>query len=129
MGLIALIPSNFIPVFSLGSDILSLSSFIFVLSIYFSTDLKFEISDSSFSIAGCSGAKTKYVTPKIVSSLVVNTLIDFYKKNENLVKPFNNIVVEGTEHFSIIKNIPKVEIEGEKLISLITEDLLKLLYK
>ena len=57
----------------------------------------------------------------------VNTLISYYKKNEKLTKPFNDIVVEGNEHFSIIKNIPKITIGDNKLIDVLNDSLVKLL--
>lgn len=57
----------------------------------------------------------------------VNTLIGFYKKNESLKIPLNEMVVEGTEQFSIIKNIPKINIGDKKLIDLLNDDLIKLL--
>ena len=37
--------------------------------------------------------------------------------------------IDGNDTYSWIKNIPLVEIEGKKLISIITEDLIKLLSK
>lgn len=53
-----------------------------------------------------------------------------YSKDANMVKLIESIEVGGAEEFSSIKNIPNVEIEkGKKLISKITEDLIKLLSK
>ena len=47
-----------------------------------------------------------------------------------MVKLIESIEIVGKEEFSAIKNIPNVEVEkGKKLISKITEDLIKLLSK
>jgi hypothetical protein len=47
-----------------------------------------------------------------------------------MIKLIESIEVGGAEEFSAIKNIPNVEVEGgKKLISKITEDLIKLLSK
>jgi hypothetical protein len=64
----------------------------------------------------------------------VNELKSFYLKkydgSPNMAKLIESIEVSGAEEFSAIKNIPNVEIEGgKKLISVITEDLIKLLSK
>lgn len=50
-----------------------------------------------------------------------------YKDNETLRQKFESIVVVGNENFSIIKNIPLIQMEGKTLISRITEDLIRLL--
>jgi hypothetical protein len=53
-----------------------------------------------------------------------------YSSNSNMMKLIESIEVGGAEEFSAIKNIPNVEVEGgKKLISKITEDLIKLLSK
>ena len=53
-----------------------------------------------------------------------------YSKNPKMIKLIESIEVSGAEEFSSIKNIPNVEIaSGKKLISKITEDLIKLLSK
>ena len=53
-----------------------------------------------------------------------------YSKNPKMTKLIESIEVGGAEEFSSIKNIPNVEISaGKKLISKITEDLIKLLSK
>lgn len=38
-----------------------------------------------------------------------------------------SIYVDGTDKFSMIRNIPEIEVNGKKMISKITEDLIKLL--
>jgi hypothetical protein len=64
----------------------------------------------------------------------VNELKSFYitkygKVNKNLPKLLEKMEVDGTDKYSTIKNIPLVELGGRKLISIITEDLIKLLSK
>lgn len=54
----------------------------------------------------------------------------WYKSNPKLSKLVESIEVKGAQEFSTIKNIPNIEIEpGKKLITKITEDLIKLLSK
>ncbi len=56
--------------------------------------------------------------------------LTLYKDNVEMSKLIESIEVAGAEEFSSIRNIPNVEIEpGKKLISKITEDLIKLLSK
>jgi hypothetical protein len=51
-------------------------------------------------------------------------------KNPKLAKLIESIEVGGKKDFSVIRNIPNVEVEkGKKLITKITEDLIKLLSK
>ncbi len=51
-----------------------------------------------------------------------------YMKNPKMTKLIENMTVNGAQDFSSIKNIPNVEVEkGKKMITKITEDLLKLL--
>lgn len=53
-----------------------------------------------------------------------------YSKNPQMLKLIESIEVSGAEEFSVIRNIPNVEIaKDKKLISKITEDLIKLLSK
>ena len=63
----------------------------------------------------------------------VNELKAYYLKkystDKNLCRLVESIKVGGKNEFSVIQNIPKIEIEGRKLISRITEDLIKLLSK
>jgi len=52
------------------------------------------------------------------------------KSDPKLAKLVESIEVKGAEEFSAIKNIPNIEVEpGKKLVSKITEDLIKLLSK
>jgi len=62
-------------------------------------------------------------------NMFIEQLKDYYKNNEQINEHINNLEIDGNDKFSIIKNIPKVDINGKKLITIITEDLLKLLYK
>lgn len=59
--------------------------------------------------------------------LFVDSLKDYYAHNELLKEHIEKLEVVGEDKFSIIKNIPDVEIEGRKLISILAEDLIKLL--
>jgi hypothetical protein len=61
-------------------------------------------------------------------NMFVEQLKEYYSKDSQLNEYINNLEIDGNDKFSIIKNIPKIEINGKKLISIITEDLLKLLY-
>jgi hypothetical protein len=62
-------------------------------------------------------------------NMFIEQLKDYYSKDTQLKEHINNLEIDGNDKFSIIKNIPKIEINGKKLITIITEDLLKLLYK
>ena len=59
----------------------------------------------------------------------VESLTEHYKQDEEMYEYINNLIIDGSENFSVIRNIPNVDIDGKKLISIITEDLIKLLYK
>jgi hypothetical protein len=58
----------------------------------------------------------------------VNELKQYYMKDENMISHISNLVIEGEDKFSIIKNIPDVEINGQRLITILTNDLIKLLH-
>lgn len=66
-------------------------------------------------------------------SKFVNDLKTYYKskysKNPQILKLVEAIEVDGNDKYSWVKNIPLVEVEGRKMISKITEDLIKLLSK
>ena len=53
--------------------------------------------------------------------------ISLYKDNKPVLKLIENIQVDGNDKYSWIKNIPFIEVGGKKMISNITEDLVKLL--
>lgn len=52
-----------------------------------------------------------------------------FSKNPKIIEKINMIEITGDDKYSSIKNIPLVAIDGKKLISIITEDLIKLLSK
>ena len=52
-----------------------------------------------------------------------------YGKDKKVVEAISKIVVDGNDKYSMVKNIPLVEVDGRKMISRITEDLIKLLSK
>jgi hypothetical protein len=61
----------------------------------------------------------------------VNELKTYYlnkfSDNKNVVSLIEKITVDGNDKYSMIKNIAPIEVEGRKMISIITEDLIKLL--
>lgn len=59
----------------------------------------------------------------------INELKEYYKKNEDISKHIDELIIEGREDFSVIKNVPDVLIGDKKLITILMQDLLKLLYK
>lgn len=52
-----------------------------------------------------------------------------YSDNGDILKLVESIQVGGAEEFSTIRNIPNIEVSGKKMITIITEDLIKLLSK
>lgn len=52
-----------------------------------------------------------------------------YKENPKMIKMIENIQIDGNDKYSWIKNIPLVDVDGKKMVSRITEDLIKLLSK
>lgn len=58
-----------------------------------------------------------------------NYYINRYQGDDKIIEKINNIKIDGSDKFSIIKNIPQIEIDEKKLVTKITEDLLKLLLK
>jgi len=63
----------------------------------------------------------------------VNDLKSYYidknKSNKSICESISKISVDGNDKYSMIRNIPLVEVEGKKLITKITEDLIRLLSK
>lgn len=59
----------------------------------------------------------------------INELKTFYSKDENISPFIEQLSIDGEDKFSVIKNIPDVEIGGKKLITILANDLIKLLYK
>jgi hypothetical protein len=66
-------------------------------------------------------------------SKFVSDLKEYYKtkysENPRVTKLIEAIVIDGNDKFSRICNIPPIEIEGKKIITKITEDLIRLLSK
>jgi hypothetical protein len=52
-----------------------------------------------------------------------------YANDSNICKLVEAIKVEGNDKYSMVKNIPLIEVDGRKMITRITEDLIKLLSK
>ena len=52
-----------------------------------------------------------------------------FAKIPKLVKLIENIVIDADTKYSWIKNIPQITVDGKKMISVITEDLIKILAK
>lgn len=59
----------------------------------------------------------------------IHTLKEYYSDNIVISGHIKNLTIDGNDKFSVIRNIPNVDINGKKLISILTEDLIKLLYK
>ena len=59
----------------------------------------------------------------------VNELKNHYMHDEMISEHIKQLTINGEDKFSVIKNIPDVEINGKKLITILTNDLIKLLYK
>ena len=63
----------------------------------------------------------------------VNDLKTYYleknKGNKEVCESILKLSVDGNDKYSMIRNIPLIEVEGKKMISKITEDLIKLLSK
>jgi len=57
----------------------------------------------------------------------VENLKNFYANNSLIKEHIVNLEIGGNDKFSTIKNIPDVEIGGHKLISILMNDLIKLL--
>lgn len=60
----------------------------------------------------------------------VEQMKDYHKKDQSLCEHIQNLTIEGNDKFSIIKNIPDIEVKpGKKMITFLTEELIQLLYK
>lgn len=51
------------------------------------------------------------------------------KSNKKICEAIDRITIDGNDKYSSIKGIPHIEIDGKKIITKITEDLIKLLSK
>ena len=65
---------------------------------------------------------------KFVNELKVY-YVNKYSNDANVCKLIECIKVDGNDKYSMIKNIPLVKVDGRKMISIITEDLIRLLSK
>lgn len=52
-----------------------------------------------------------------------------YSKDKKICSLLEKITVDGNDKYSMVKNIPLVTVDGRKMISIITEDLIRLLSK
>lgn len=59
--------------------------------------------------------------------LFVEELKQYYSTNDDIKNHIDNLQIDGNQTFSIIKNIPDIEIGGKKFITILAEDLIKLL--
>ena len=57
----------------------------------------------------------------------MNSLLNFYKTNDKIKKEFEKINIDGTEQFSIIKDIPDISFNNKKIIDILNENIIKLL--
>jgi hypothetical protein len=72
----------------------------------------------------------KYNNKKGVNcSKFLQDLKIYYSKNEKMIPIIDKLIIDGEQNYSIIRNIPNVEIDGVKVISIITKDIIKILYK
>ena len=55
--------------------------------------------------------------------------VNKYKDNKVICEAVNKLTVDGNDKYSMVKGITPVEVDGKKLITKITEDLIKLLSK
>ena len=63
----------------------------------------------------------------------VNELKSYYisknKGNKSICEAISKMSVDGNDKYSMIRNIPLVNVDGKKMITKITEDLIRLLSK
>jgi hypothetical protein len=55
--------------------------------------------------------------------------LNTFKDNKAICEAVNKLTVDGNDKYSMVKNITAIDINGKKLITKITEDLIKLLSK
>lgn len=55
--------------------------------------------------------------------------LNTFKGNKAICEAVNKLTVDGNDKYSMVKNITPIDINGKKLITKITEDLIKLLSK
>jgi len=59
----------------------------------------------------------------------INELKKYYSQDEAISPYIEQLKIDGEDKFSIIRDVPDVEIGGKKLITILANDLIKLLYK
>ena len=59
----------------------------------------------------------------------INELKKYYSQDEEISPYIEQLKIDGEDKFSIIRDVPDVEIGGKKLITILANDLIKLLYK
>ena len=52
-----------------------------------------------------------------------------YASEPKIRKVIESIYIDGNDKYSMVKNIPAISVDGKKMITKITEDLIKLLSK
>jgi len=58
----------------------------------------------------------------------VEQLKEYHKQDKDIFEYIDKLIIDGNQHFSIIKGISDVEIKpGKKMISFLTEELIQLL--
>ena len=63
-------------------------------------------------------------------TMLIEGLKNYYENDEHIQKYIDELKIEGNDKFSIITNIPDIEIlPGKKMITFLTENLIHLLYK
>ena len=62
-------------------------------------------------------------------SKFLQDLKTYYSKNEKMSSIIEGLIIDGDQNYSIIRNIPNQEIDGVKVISIITKDIIKVLYR
>lgn len=60
-------------------------------------------------------------------TLFLENLKDYYSNNTELHEHINGLIIEGSDRFTSIKNIPNIDVNGKKFITIIMEDIIKLL--
>ena len=60
----------------------------------------------------------------------VEQVKEYHKKDKELFEYISQLTIEGNDKFSIVRNIPDIEVKpGKKMITFLTEELIQLLYK
>jgi len=54
-------------------------------------------------------------------------LKNYYENDDEIKEYIKDLVIDGNDKFSMIRNIPNVEIKGRRLMTILMEDLIKLL--